>query len=105
MKNTTTINFRNKFDKLIRNDAERQLFVSAFEKFLGFNHEDALRLLWELTCGPSEWTLYKLGLSTENVSPSMENALGMSSGLSTKKVIPLFWTSLFLMIAKRLSQN
>lgn len=70
----TQIVFRNKFEKLIQCDCEHQVFEEAFEKFFALKPEEALDMLWKLTCAPAITILEKIGLY-DGISDEMFVAL------------------------------
>jgi len=46
--NTYNIDFRSKFEKVITNDENRQLFINAFENFCNLSDHEASAILWRM---------------------------------------------------------
>lgn len=59
---THIITFRSKFEKFIKCDVERDVFLEAFEKFLNLDADSAFDMLWRLECFPGTEILQKIGL-------------------------------------------
>ena len=73
--NNIIINFtyRNKFEKLITSNEERQIFTAAFNNFFGLAPNKACHFLWELTfnANVARKALQEIGLNSENMSSEM----------------------------------
>lgn len=73
--NVININFRSKFSKHILSDIEREVLVSAFKKFVNFEKDAAINMLWQLTITPKSEVLLEIGLAPETISPEMDSVL------------------------------
>lgn len=73
--NCTNINFRSKFSKHIQCDTERDIFVSAFNKFLALDKNSAIEMIWQMSFDPCSEELWKIVLDPESIPEEMYTAL------------------------------
>lgn len=73
--NSKDIIFRSKFSDNIQCETERDVFVSAFKKFISLDKNSAIDIIWQMSYNPCSPELWKIGLAPETFSEKVYSAL------------------------------